>query len=151
MLNFCKQYKIFTAFCDFIPKCRSWRIVDAVKDKKKEKKDQNKNNKSKKKENKNKRLLPSWDSDHDRLRGKQGSYPLDYCIIWLVNRSVKYLCKFLYIVWETRSYNILRFLANSYFLNQQKGRGSLSVRKMNLRSHKTSVSIVTQAISTGNF
>ena len=44
-LNFCKQYKIFTAFWDFIPKCRSWRIVDAVKDKK----DQNKNNKSKKK------------------------------------------------------------------------------------------------------
>ena len=29
--------------CDFIPKCRSWRIVDAVKD------NQNKNNKSKKK------------------------------------------------------------------------------------------------------
>ena len=48
-LNFCKQYKIFTAFCDFIPKCRSWQIVDAVKDKKKGKKDQNKNNKSKKK------------------------------------------------------------------------------------------------------
>ena len=49
-LNFCKHYKIFTAFWDFIPKCRSWRIVDAVKDKKKEKKkDQDKNNKSKKK------------------------------------------------------------------------------------------------------
>ena len=51
-LNFCKQYKIFTAFWDFIPKCRSWRIVDAVKDKKKKKKDQNKNNKSKKKKKK---------------------------------------------------------------------------------------------------
>ena len=111
-LNFCKQYKIFTAFCDFIPKCRSWRIVDAVKDKKKKekkvkKKDQNKNNKSKKKKNKKKkkkkRLSPNWDSNHDRLRGKQGSYPLDYCIIWLLNRSVKYLCKFLYIAWETRS------------------------------------------------
>ena len=38
-LNFCKQYKIFTAFWDFIPKCRSWRIVDAVKDKKREKKE----------------------------------------------------------------------------------------------------------------
>ena len=38
-LNFCKQYKIFTAFWDFIPKCRSWRIVDAVKDKKKRKKE----------------------------------------------------------------------------------------------------------------
>ena len=101
--------------------------------KKEKKKDQNKNNKSKKKkENKNKRLSPSWDSNHDRLRGKQGSYPLDYCIVWLLNRSVKYLCKFLYIVWETRSLNILRFLANSFFLNQQKGRGSLSVRKMNL-------------------
>ena len=37
-LNFCKQYKIFTAFWDLIPKCRSWRIVDAVKDKKKKKK-----------------------------------------------------------------------------------------------------------------
>ena len=48
-LNFCKQYKIFTAFWDFIPKCRSWRIVDAVKDKKeRKKKDQNENNKSKK-------------------------------------------------------------------------------------------------------
>ena len=34
-LNCCKQYIIFTAFCDFIPKCRSWRIVDAVKDKQK--------------------------------------------------------------------------------------------------------------------
>ena len=77
-----------------------------IKKKKREKKkDQNKNNKSKKKkkENKNKRLSPSWDSNYDRLRGKQGSYPLEYCIIWLVNRSVKYLCKFLYIVWETRS------------------------------------------------
>ena len=57
----------------------------------------------KKKENKNKRLSPSWDSNHDRLRGKQGSYPLDYCIIWLVKISVKYLCRFLYFVWETRS------------------------------------------------
>ena len=50
-IRVCKQYKIFTAFWDFIPKCRSWRIVDAVKDKKKKKKkkkDQNKNNKSKK-------------------------------------------------------------------------------------------------------
>ena len=33
-LNFCTQYKISTALCDFIPKCRSWRIVDTVKDKK---------------------------------------------------------------------------------------------------------------------
>ena len=57
----------------------------------------------------------------------------------------------MYIVWETSKDNILRFLAISNFLNQQKGRGSLSVRKMNLRSHKTSVSIVTQAICTGNF
>ena len=73
-----------------------------LKIKKEKKKDQNKNNKSKKKIKKNKRLSPSRDSNHDRLRGKQGSYPLDYCIIWLVNRSVKYLCKFLYIVWETR-------------------------------------------------
>ena len=60
--------------------------------KRKKKKDQNKNNKSKKKKKKKKikSLSPSWDSNHDRLRGKQGSYPLDYCIIWLVNRS---LCK----------------------------------------------------------
>ena len=36
-LNFCKQYKLFTGLCDFIPKCRSWRIVDAVKDKQKKK------------------------------------------------------------------------------------------------------------------
>ena len=100
-LNFCKQYKNFTAFWDFIPKCRSWRIVDAVKDKKKKKKDQNKNNKSKKK--KKKKIVDKWNSNHDRLRGKQGSYPLDYSIIWLLDRSVKYLCKFLYIVWETRS------------------------------------------------
>ena len=59
-----------------------------IKRKKEKKEDQNKNNKSKQKENKNKRLSPGWDSNHDRLRGKQGSYPLDYCIIWLVNRSV---------------------------------------------------------------
>ena len=65
------------------------------KEKKEEKKDQDKNNKSKKKIKKiNKRLLLGWDSNHDRLRGKQGSYPLDYCIIWLANRSVKYLCNF---------------------------------------------------------
>ena len=37
-LTFYTQYKISTAFCDFILKCRSWRIVDMVKDKKKEKK-----------------------------------------------------------------------------------------------------------------
>ena len=36
-LNFCTQYKISTALCDFIPKCGSWRIVDTVKDKKKKK------------------------------------------------------------------------------------------------------------------
>ena len=65
-----------------------------IKKKEKKKKDQDKNNKSKKKEKKNKRLSPGWDSNHDRLRGKQGSYPLDYCIIWLLNRSVKYLCNF---------------------------------------------------------
>ena len=45
-LNFCTQYKISTAFCDFIPKCRKWRIVDAVKVKK-EKKDQYKKSKQK--------------------------------------------------------------------------------------------------------
>ena len=97
--------KYLLPFWDFIPKCRSWRIVDAVKDKKKEeKKIKIKTTKAKKeKGKKNKRMSPSWDSNHDRLRGKQGSYPLDYDIIWLVNRSVKYLCKFLYIVWETRS------------------------------------------------
>ena len=44
MLNFCTQYKISTAFCDFIPKCRNWQIVDAVNNKN-DKKDQNKNNK----------------------------------------------------------------------------------------------------------
>ena len=33
-----------------------------------------------KKENKNKRFVTKWDSKHDRLRGKQGSYPLDYSI-----------------------------------------------------------------------
>ena len=48
-LNFYTQYKIATAFCDFIPKCRSWRIVDTVKDKKNQKKNQNKNNKRKQK------------------------------------------------------------------------------------------------------
>ena len=76
-----------------------------LKIKKKEKKKiKIKTTKAKKnKENKNKRLSPSWDSNHDRLRGKQGSYPLDYCIIWPVNRSVKYLCKCLYIVLGTRS------------------------------------------------
>ena len=49
-LNFYTQYKISTAFCDFIPKCRRWRIVDTVKDKKKKKQIyQNKNNKRKQK------------------------------------------------------------------------------------------------------
>ena len=47
-LNFCKQYKIFTAFCDFIPKCRRWRIVDVVKDKKNKNKNNNKKNNNKK-------------------------------------------------------------------------------------------------------
>ena len=37
-LNSYTQYKISTAFCDFIPKCRSWRIVDTVKDIKKKRK-----------------------------------------------------------------------------------------------------------------
>ena len=64
---------------------------------------------------------------------------------------MRYLCEFLFIVWVTTSDNIIRFLANSNFLNQQRGRGSLSVRTMNLRSHETSVSIVTQAICTGIF
>ena len=63
--------------------------------KKKKKKIKIKTTKAKKKkEKKNKRLPPGWDSNHDCLRGKQGSYPLDYCIIWLSNRSVKYLCSF---------------------------------------------------------
>ena len=118
----------------------------------KKKKDQNKNNKSKHKTTttKYKLVLRSWDSNHGRLHGKPEAWPLEYYIIWLVNRSIKYLCKFLYIVWETSSDNKLRFLANSFFLNQRKGRGNLSVRKMNLRSHEHSVSIVTQAICTGN-
>ena len=64
---------------------------------------------------------------------------------------MRYLCEYLFIVWVNSIDNILRFLANSNFLNQQKGRGSLSVRKMNLRSHETSVSIVFQAICTGIF
>ena len=68
-LNFCKQYKIFTAFWDLIPKCRSWRIVDAVKDKKKKKKKiKIKTTKAKKKKKKKKILSPGWDSNHDRLR-----------------------------------------------------------------------------------
>ena len=36
-LNFYTQYKTSSAFCDFIPKCRNWRIVDAFKDKKQQK------------------------------------------------------------------------------------------------------------------
>ena len=74
MLKICTQYKISTAFCDFIPKYRSWRIVDAVNDKK-EKKDQNKNNKSNQKttKTKNKIAFPSRDSNPDRLHGKRGS------------------------------------------------------------------------------
>ena len=64
---------------------------------------------------------------------------------------MRYLCEFLFIVWVTSSDNILRFLAISNFLNQQTGRGNLSVRKMNLRSHETSISIVTQSICTGIF
>ena len=47
--------------------------------------------------------------------------------------------------------NMPHQLFQSWGHNQQKGRGSLSVRKLNLRSHETSVSIVTQAICTGIF
>ena len=64
---------------------------------------------------------------------------------------MRYLCEFLFIVWVTSSDNILRFLANSDFLNQQKGRGSLIVRKMNFRSHETSVSIVIKSFAQGFF
>ena len=72
MLNLCIQDKISTAYCNFIPKCRSWRIVDAVKDK--TEKDQNKNNESKQKTTtKNKISLTSWDSNHDHLRRKRES------------------------------------------------------------------------------
>ena len=46
-LNFCTQYKISTALCDFIPKCRSWRIVDTVKDKKEKKRKRKKRSKLK--------------------------------------------------------------------------------------------------------
>ena len=67
-LNFCTHYKISTAFCDFIPKCRNWRLgVLSMRLKiKKEKKDQNKNNKSKQKTTttKYKIVLRSWDSNH---------------------------------------------------------------------------------------
>ena len=53
-----------------------------LKIKRKEKKIKIKTTKAKKeKEKKNKRLSLSLDSNHDRLSGKQGSYPLDYCII----------------------------------------------------------------------
>ena len=63
----------------------------------------------------------------------------------------KIFVQILYIEWETNGDNILRSLAKSTFITKQKGRGSHSVRKMNLRSYETSVSIVTQAICTGNF
>ena len=143
--NFYTQYKISTAFCDFIPKCRSLRIVDMVKDKKKNY--QNKNNKRKQKTTTTKRK---------KYYCQAGIRTMIACVesedhIWLIKRSMRCFCEFLFIIWGTSSDNILRFLANSNFLNQQKGRGSLSVRKMNLRSHETSVSIVTQAICTGIF
>ena len=54
-LNFCTQYKISTALCDFIPKCRSWRIVDTVKDKK-EKKKKKKKQQTQTENNNNKKL-----------------------------------------------------------------------------------------------
>ena len=53
MLNFCTQYKLSTAFCDFIPKCRSWQIVNAVKDN--TEKNQNKNNEKQTENNNNKK------------------------------------------------------------------------------------------------
>ena len=153
-LNFCTQYKISTTLCDFIPKCRSWRIVDTLKDKKR-KKDQNKNNKRKKKTTttkKKKKNIAKLGFEPRSLAWKASVvatgvlYHMD-----VVKRSMRYLCEFLYLVWETSIDKILRFLANSNFLNQQKRRGSLSVRIMNLGSHETSVSIVTQAICTGIF
>ena len=144
-LNFCTQYKISTALCDFIPKCRSWRIVVTVKDKKKKKKIKIKTTNANRKQNKKQKKYYCQAGIRTTIAC------VEYCIIWIVRRSMRYLCEFLYLVWETSSDNILRFLANSNFLDQQKGRGSLSVRKLNLRSHQTSVSIVTQAIYTGIF
>ena len=109
-LNFCKQYKIFTAFCDFIPKCRSWRIVDAVKDKKGKKikiKTAKAKETTKIKDCRQAGIritIPCMESkDHNHWT------TLSYYRL----KIYKILCKFLYSVWETRSNNILRFLANS--------------------------------------
>ena len=121
--------------------------------KKKRKKDQNKNNKRKQKTTTTKKTYYCQAGIRTTIACVKGERHSHWGIVSYrkLKRSMRYLCEFLYLVWETSSDNILRFLANSNFLNQQKGRGSLSVRKMNLRSHKTSVSIVTQAICTGIF
>ena len=69
-LTFCTQYKISTAFCAFIPKCKNWQIVVAVKEKE-EKKIKIKTTKANRKQQQYKIVLRSCTSNHGHLRGKR--------------------------------------------------------------------------------
>ena len=54
------------------------------------------------------------------------------------------------LIWKTIGYNGIRFLANWNLINRQKGRRIPNVRKMNIASNESLISIETGAICTGN-
>ena len=56
----------------------------------------------------------------------------------------------LYLIWKTRGYNGIRFIANWNLINRQKGRRIPYVGKMNLASNESLISIENGAICTGN-
>ena len=53
-------------------------------------------------------------------------------------------------MWKTSGYDGIRFIANRNLINRQKGRRIPNVRKMNLASNESLISIETGAICTGN-
>ena len=56
----------------------------------------------------------------------------------------------MYLIWKTSGYNGIRFITNWKLINRQKGRGIPNVRKMNLASNESLISIETGAVCTGN-
>ena len=60
------------------------------------------------------------------------------------------IAQILYLIWKTSGFNGIRFIANWNLINRQKGRRIPYVRKMNLASNESLISIETGAICTGN-
>ena len=58
------------------------------------------------------------------------------------------MCKFQSFIWKTNGDNGIRFLANRNLIKPQKGRRILNVRKMNLTSNESLVSIKSEVICT---